>query len=98
MTKVKNFFSDNALFLLFILVLYLWFGWVVYSTFFIHEDKIITFQVVGITNSTNSSSLMGLHYECIKYCMGHTSSSYDRSNCWEQCSLLGREGCINDSR
>jgi hypothetical protein len=54
------------------------------------EQKPITFEVVGIINSTNATTLVSIHYECIKYCNDH--SSYI-STCWQQCEKLGKEVC-----
>jgi len=57
------------------------------------NDHTIKFEVTGITGSLNASSLVVVHYECIKYCMAHTSMTSDRNNCFAQCALLGKEGC-----
>jgi hypothetical protein len=58
------------------------------------ENKTITFNVTGIENSTDANSLIQLHLECIKYCVSYFSEGYDSQyRCYEQCSLLGKEGC-----
>lgn len=51
----------------------------------------ITFKVVGVANSTNSSDLVQTHFECIKFC---TVRDY-RDSCYAQCANLGKEGCAN---
>ena len=54
------------------------------------EQKPIQFEVIGVTGSVNASTLVGIHFECIKYCIGH--SQYQQS-CWNECAKLGKEGC-----
>lgn len=54
------------------------------------EQKPIQFEVLGVTGSVNASTLVGIHYECIKYCISH--SQYQQS-CWNECAKLGKEGC-----
>ena len=81
-------------FCLFVITLFGWLIWSIYSAFYIPEkDNIVKFEVVGIINSENATTLVQLHYECIKYCMSHTSGSMEKGKCWEQCALLGKEGC-----
>ena len=68
----------------------------VYTTFFFDEDKeeVIIFNITGITNSINASTLASLHFEFIKFCGGKdlSYSSNDKVKlCWEQCAMLGRE-------
>lgn len=53
------------------------------------EEQRITFNVVGVTDSMNASTLVQVHFECIKWCGRETY----RENCWGQCEKLGREGC-----
>lgn len=57
--------------------------------FFFKEDKVITFNVTGITNSTNATTLVQLHFECIKFCTGRDY----QTDCYKQCALLGTEEC-----
>lgn len=69
-------------------------GLIIYS-FKPETNSHITFEVVGIQNSTNATALVELHYECIKFCAGRFQST-DNTNinkCYEQCSNLGKETC-----
>lgn len=73
-----------------------WLIWSIYSAFYIPEkdnSKTIRFEVTGITNSENSSTLVQIHWECIKYCMSYTSGESEQDKCWKQCELLGKEVC-----
>jgi len=59
------------------------------------KNNTVTFEVTGITNSEDPSTLVAVHFECIKYCndrFGGNSLSY-LEECYKQCSLLGKEGC-----
>jgi len=49
----------------------------------------INFQIMGISNASNTSTLAQMHYECIKWC---ANREYTRL-CWEECEKLGKEGC-----
>lgn len=73
-----------------------WLVWSIYQAFWMPEkpEKTIKFEVTGVLNSENASTLVQIHYECIKYCLSHVQSSYPKE-CWEQCSLLGKELCKN---
>jgi hypothetical protein len=58
------------------------------------EQKPIQFEVTGVTGSVNSSTLVGIHYECIKYCVSQTGNKFSNpSSCWDQCEKLGKEEC-----
>lgn len=35
----------------------------------IPEEKPIQFEVTGVIGSVNASTLVGIHYECMKYCV-----------------------------
>lgn len=64
-----------------------------YKTFFIPQnDNKVTFEVIGITNSTNATTLVQIHFECIKWCTRQVSYEYFQ-NCWKECASLGKEGC-----
>lgn len=58
------------------------------------KEDTIKFEVVGIVNSTNATTLIEIHYECIRYCISAmsdgTSSQY---RCLDECASLGKEGC-----
>lgn len=63
-----------------------------YKTFN-ENNSTITFNITGITNSTNASSLVQIHFECIKYCQkNEQTESIEVKYCYEQCSKLGQEG------
>ena len=85
---------EMTAFCLFVITIFGWLIWAIYSAFYIPEkDNIVKFEVVGITNSENATTLVQLHYECMKYCMSHSSGDMEQEKCWEQCALLGKEGC-----
>jgi len=52
----------------------------------------IVFNVTGITSNINASTLVVIHFECIKYCIDHVGEEI-RNLCYEQCTKLGTEGC-----
>jgi hypothetical protein len=57
------------------------------------KEESITFNVVGITNNSNSS-LVQLHFECIKYCVYHlTSGTNAQYRCYDECAKLGTIQC-----
>jgi hypothetical protein len=87
----------RAIYYLAIILIALSISWaLVFNTFFkSSQNADITLNVVGIVNVTNSS-LISLHYECIKYCEHEaTYNAQQTVDCWNQCALLGREGCHN---
>ena len=49
----------------------------------------VTFNVTGVVNATNSSTIQ-IHFECIKFCGKDLAySSNDKVKlCWEQCADL----------
>jgi hypothetical protein len=71
-----------------------WLVWAIYATFWIPDTpKTIKFEVTGIVNGTNANTLVQVHYECIKYCTEQYGSSGYTKDCYNQCTLLGKEGC-----
>lgn len=59
-----------------------------------HPSSIhITFNVTGMSNSTNLSNSVSIHFECIKYCVKHLSGYSEKESCYNQCEKLG--GCSN---
>lgn len=67
-----------------------WVGKTVYYIYHPPQDQEITFNVVGIVNATNSS-IVSLHFECIKYCIDKINTEYtNRDKCYEQCARLGK--------
>ena len=77
-----------------IVVAIVWMGVSVYKSFQPRQQEKFIFEVVGITNSTNATTLVSLHYDCIKFCADRFWSSDSSSrlkDCWEQCKTLGRE-------
>jgi len=89
--KTHNAFADIMLGLLCLCVI-LYFIFITVKSFYPEKEKPITFQVIGINNSANSTTLVSLHYECIRYCIVHVANSY-MDNCWNQCAQLGKEVC-----
>ena len=74
-----------------------WLIWTIYSAFYLpptDNSKTIKFEVTGITNSQNASTLVQVHWECMQYCMYHYGN-YGTSveTCWQECAKLGKEGC-----
>ena len=64
------------------------------QSFMPKEAQTIKFEVTGIVDDTNATSLTQVHLECIKYCVDHVDGSYGyRDKCYDQCVLLGKEGC-----
>jgi hypothetical protein len=59
------------------------------------SDQTINFNITGIVNSTNTTTIAQIHFECIKYCIGHTNVDY-YSDCWKECSTLGSEASIDN--
>lgn len=58
----------------------------------IPEEKPIQFEVIGIRGSVNSSTMVGIHYECIKWCMDEVNiHGGSKEDCWAQCEKLGTE-------
>lgn len=95
-TKKKTFEDriNSIMFIVLAIGILGWLIWSIYSAFYISEkDKTIRFEVTGILNSENASTLVQIHWECIKYCISHTSRSSEQTECWNQCATLGKEGC-----
>lgn len=78
---------------LFLIAFIGWLIWSIYQAFWMppQPEKTIKFEITGIVNGTEANTLAQVHYECIKYCISHTSVNMDK--CYEQCALLGKEGC-----
>lgn len=92
--KTKQLINDylGVIFLFFIMILALiYVGVTIYDVFHPGPNKTITFNVTGITNSTNATTLTQLHFECIKYCTNYYGSSGYTKDCYDQCALLGKE-------
>lgn len=61
-------------------------------SFYPEKEKVITFNVIGIVNDTNATTLTQLHFECIKYCGDNLySSSNSLNSCFSECEKLGSE-------
>lgn len=54
------------------------------------QSKTIKFEVTGIVNNTNATTLVQMHFECIKYCTNYYGSSGYTIDCYDQCALLGK--------
>jgi hypothetical protein len=98
MTKKKTFedYITTIFFVLFVIGILGWLIWSIYGAFYLppkDNAKTIRFEVTGVSNSENASSLVQIHYECMKYCMSHTSGTTEQSECWSQCATLGKEAC-----
>lgn len=98
MAKKKTFedYIQTIFFVLFVLAIIGWLIWSIYGTFYLppEQGKTIKFEVTGVLNSENASTLVQIHYECIKYCISHTSDNSEQTECWNQCLSLGKEGCL----
>jgi len=61
----------------------------------IPEEKPIQFEVTGITGAVNASTMVGIHYECVKWCMSQVGNRINGQSaldkCWGQCKTLGTE-------
>lgn len=57
-----------------------------------NKETEFTFNVVGVTNSTNASTAASMHFECVKWCVENIhSSEYQQRKCWAECEKLGKE-------
>lgn len=62
------------------------------KSFYPEPEQVIRFEVTGIINSTNATSLVSFQYECIKFCVDELKN-FDKDRqykCYEQCSKLGK--------
>mgnify|MGYP007070583009 CR=1 FL=1 len=57
------------------------------------KNNTVTFEVTGITNSADASTLVAMHFECIKYCSNEMSGTGYMKECYSECAKLGKEGC-----
>lgn len=71
-----------------------WLIWTIVQTIWFPDlgQKTVTFNVTGVTGPLNASSLVSVHFDCIKYCSAHVANQY-MDDCWNQCSKLGNEVC-----
>jgi|WetSurMetagenome_2_1015567.scaffolds.fasta_scaffold191062_1 hypothetical protein len=70
------------------------FGSLLYASLRPVKDTHITFNVTGVAGSLNATSLVNIHFECIKYCLSHTSNgAQSQYRCYDECSKLGTEMC-----
>jgi hypothetical protein len=68
-----------------------------YNSFYNENNgKAITFNVTGVTDSLNATTLTSLHWTCIQYCIKEYGN-YGQSvkDCWKECSTLGQEQCVS---
>ena len=55
------------------------------------EDKVV-FNITGVTDSINATTLTQLHFECMKYCANKFYDSGGKlTECYSQCATLGKE-------
>jgi hypothetical protein len=67
-----------------------YFGSLIYLAFQPHEQDVYKFEVTGIINTTNATTVASLHFECIKYCGEHIQNYY-MNDCFDACQTLGKE-------
>lgn len=93
----KNKIQDNmgTIFLLVAVILILLVGGAaIYDLFRPQDTDTYKFEVTGIVGAENATTLTSLHFECIKYCIDHTSNDYgSRDKCYSACQTLGKESC-----
>ncbi len=89
--KTTTIISDIVTIILFIIVI-VYMLVIGVRSFYPEKEKVITFNVIGIINDTNATTLTQLHFECIKFCGDNLySSSNSLNSCFEQCSSIGKE-------
>lgn len=99
MTKKKTFedYIQTIFFVLFVLAIIGWLIWSIYGAFYLPQKdnaKTIRFEVTGVSNSENASTLVQIHWKCMQYCMDEYGNyGQSVSVCWDECSQLGKEGC-----
>jgi hypothetical protein len=78
-----------------ILLIFMMIGLIIFSLSVFsgyRRSENVTFNVTGISGPVNASTLVGVHFECIKYCSRQFySDSYARDTCYAQCEKLGKE-------
>ena len=55
------------------------------------SDKNITFNVVGVKEGINATTITQIHLECIKWCTQHSAGDSMTRYCWAECEKLGGE-------
>lgn len=89
-TKSQAFLNISMGILLVVIVCYLIF--LAVKSIFPDEQETIKFEVIGITNSTDASTLVQLHFECIKFCVNQMSDgTTGQDSCFAECAKLGGE-------
>ena len=62
-----------------------------YTTFFEERNKTITFNVIGVNETQNATTLVQIHFECIKFCVNRLSSGESSQyRCYDECAKLGK--------
>lgn len=84
----------NIMLLLFCICLIVYFSVTIYKLYnpSYNLPQNVTFHVIGLANSTNTTTLVQLQFECIKFCgtdLAYPSNEKIRQ-CWEQCEKLGK--------
>lgn len=55
------------------------------------KDMNVTFEVIGIQEPVNATTIVQLHYECIRMCNDYYYGSIQKlTSCWDQCANLGK--------
>jgi hypothetical protein len=98
--KKKNIIEDKlqiVFFILFVITILGWLIWSIYGAFWLpvkDNSKTIRFEVTGISNSENASSLVQLHWQCMQFCVKEYGNyGMSTSDCWKECATLGKEAC-----
>jgi len=87
--------SEKTMFAILAITIIIFLGVASYRMVFpVERDDSLNFNITGITNSVNASTIASLHFECIKYCTYQFSDgTQGQYKCYEQCASLGKEAC-----
>jgi len=89
--KKFTIFSDILLGLILILFI-IYIIYMGHKSFLPKPEEKITIEVVGIVNNTNATTIVLIHFECIKFCgkdLAYSSNEKVRE-CWKECEKLGK--------
>lgn len=88
--KIGNFINKYMGIIILLALLFVLLGTTLIAAFRDNKPQEITFNVVGVAESANATTLVQIHFECIKYCVSHVSDYNPRRLCFEQCEKLGK--------
>jgi hypothetical protein len=98
MVKDKGRSMDDYLRIFFWVVAFIfvvtYLGILIYNSFNQQEgqEEIYKFEITGVVSEVNATTAASLHFECIKYCIDHTSNDYgSRDKCYDACQTIGKE-------